>query len=310
MSADAAQEQEAAPRRRRRRWLVPAAVVVLVVLLAAGTGVYLGTRPTPTSPVPGLQGRTVAQARTALDRLHLQIIVAGTTYDASGAAGTVVSQQPTGGRLAHGKTVSVVVSKGPQPVAVPTLTGKTQTDAQGIITALGLKVGPVTQATSMIVPAGSVISADPAGGTLLPGRSVALVVSTGKPTVVVPTLSGPDVLSFAAAQAALQGLGLTATESDQYSTTVDAGQVIVTSPAPGATVTVGTVVTVEISKGPHLVAVPDVADNSVTTASQILAAAGFSVSGVTGNPTATVTGSDPTAGTMALYGSAVQLSTS
>jgi serine/threonine protein kinase/beta-lactam-binding protein with PASTA domain len=307
---DGPQEQEAAPRNRRRRWSVLAAVVALVVLLAAGTGVYLGTRPTPTNPVPGLQGRTVAQARTALARLHLQLTVAGTTYDATGAAGTVLSQQPTGGRLAHGRTVSVVVSKGPQPVAVPALAGKTQTDAQGIITALGLTVGQVTQATSMTVPAGSVISAAPAGGTLLPGRPVALVVSTGKPTVAVPTLSGADVLSFAAAQAALQGLGLTATESDQYSTTVGAGQVIVTSPAPGVTVTVGTAVTVEISKGPHLVAVPDVASNSVTTASQLLAAAGFSVSGVTGNPTATVTGSDPAAGTMALYGSAVQLSTS
>jgi beta-lactam-binding protein with PASTA domain len=308
--ADRAAEQDGVDRPGRRRWVVLAAVVVVVALLAAGTGVYLGTRPTPTSPVPALHGRTVAQARAALRRLHLQLTVAGSTYAATGAAGTVLSQQPTGGRLAHGKTISVVVSKGPQPIAVPTLANKTESDAEGIITALGLTVGKVTPATSLTVPAGSVISADPAGGTLLPGRPVALVVSTGKPTVAVPTLSGADVLSFAAAQAALQGLGLTAVESDQYSTSVQAGEVIVTDPAPGATVTVGTAITVDISKGPHLVAVPDVADNSVTTASQLLASAGFSVSGVTGNPTATVTGSDPVAGTMALYGSAVQLSTS
>jgi serine/threonine protein kinase/beta-lactam-binding protein with PASTA domain len=308
--ADRAAEHDGVDRPGRRRWVVLAAVVVVVALLAAGTGVYLGTRPTPTSPVPALHGRTVAQARAALRRLHLQLTVAGSTYAATGAAGTVLSQQPTGGRLAHGKTISVVVSKGPQPIAVPTLANKTESDAEGIITALGLTVGKVTPATSLTVPAGSVISADPAGGTLLPGRPVALVVSTGKPTVAVPTLSGADVLSFAAAQAALQGLGLTAVESDQYSTSVQAGEVIVTDPAPGATVTVGTAITVDISKGPHLVAVPDVADNSVTTASQLLASAGFSVSGVTGNPTATVTGSDPVAGTMALYGSAVQLSTS
>ena len=63
-----------------------------------------------------------------------------------------------------------------------------------------------------------------------------------------------------------------------------------TVPPPGTVVIVGTQVTVEISLGPHLVAVPNVATESVGAASQQLQNDGFQVSGVTGNPIATVTG--------------------
>jgi serine/threonine-protein kinase len=300
-------------RTRRSRWRRVLLALVVVIALAGGAAggyvAYESTRPAPKILVPVVSGRTVAAARAALLRLHLTLAVAGETYSSTGAPGTILSQVPGGGRLPRGGVVSVVVSRGPQPVKVPALGGKTEAEAKGVISAVGLRVGAVTKATSLTVPAGSVISEHPDGGTLLPGQSVELVVSTGKPMVAVPALSGANALSYAAAQAALSAVGLTATEVDSYDNIVGVGQVIGTNPGPGTSVVVGTSVIVEISKGPHLVAVPNVAQNSVTTASQMLAAAGFSVSGVTGNPTATVTGSVPSAGTSELYGSSVQLVT-
>jgi hypothetical protein len=52
-----------------------------------------------------------------------------------------------------------------------------------------------------------------------------------------------------------------------------------------------------------------VAGDSVGAASQTLAAAGFQISGVTGNPIATVTSTWPAAGTWAHYGAAIQIVT-
>jgi beta-lactam-binding protein with PASTA domain len=297
---------------RRRRWprRLLFAVLALLLLAGAGGGAYalvLDRKP-PLRPVPSLVGQTQAAATATLQTLHLRLAVTGGAYSSRYGAGRVISQTPSVGRVRQGSVIDVVVSQGPQPVAVPTLATDSVTEAEQILTSLGLKY-TVTQPTSMSVPAGIVISSTPDSGTLVPGQSVALVVSAGKPQVAVPTLAGAQAASFQAASAALSSVGLSATESDQYSDSIPAGHVIGTDPAPGQKVDVGTQVTVQISKGPHLVAVPNVDSMSVGAAAQQLQAAGLSVSGVTGNPLGTVVRTQPAAGTQVRYGSAVQLYT-
>jgi serine/threonine-protein kinase len=202
------------------------------------------------------------------------------------------------------------LSLGPQPIKVPTnLAGLHQADAEAVLQTLGLKAGTVTHATSMTVRAGDVISSSPNSGTLLPGQSVDLVVSTGKPTVAVPALTGPSAASFAAAQSALQAVGLTGVESDQFSDTVPKGQVIGTQPPGGTSLTVGSQVTIVVSKGPDLVAVPQVQGQTVPQATQTLNAAGFAVTVSNASSNATVKSTNPPAGTMAPRGSNVTLNT-
>ncbi|HEX4863678.1 MAG TPA: PASTA domain-containing protein, partial [Acidimicrobiales bacterium] len=212
------------------------------------------------------------------------------------------------GRLSEGSTISVLLSLGPQPVKVPTgLAGLHEADASAVLQALGLKVGSVTQATSLTVSAGDVISSNPNSGTLLPGQAVDLTVSTGKPMVAIPAISGANAQSFAAAQSALQAVGLAAVESDQFSDTVAKGQVIGTQPPGGTSVTVGTQVTVLVSKGPDLVAIPSVTGDSIPQATQVLNAAGFAVSVNNASSNATARGTNPAAGTMAPRGSNVTI---
>lgn len=98
-------------------------------------------------------------------------------------------------------------------------------------------------------------------------------------------------------------------EHDDYSDSVPRGQVIGTDPPGGTTVPVGSKVTVTVSKGPHLVAVPNVVQDSVGAASQALASFGFQVSGVTGNPIYAVIGTSPPSGALVHYGSPVQILT-
>jgi Neuraminidase (sialidase) len=81
--------------------------------------------------------------------------------------------------------VSLVVSKGPDAVnvTVPNVVNQTQAAAQSAITGAGLTVGAVTQQFSSTVPAGQVISQNPAAGaSVASGAAVSLVVSKGPET--------------------------------------------------------------------------------------------------------------------------------
>ncbi len=297
-------------RRRRWRWVALAAAVVILLGGAAAIVVAATRVLTPSHPVPHLIGVPESVADQQLRLLHLHLVVTGRAYDPHAKAGTVISQQPpAGSKLKEGSAVAVGISRGPQPIPVPSLSGLSLSAADSLLKYLGLKPGPVAYQPSTTVAASYVISSSPAHGTLLPGQQVAMVVSSGLPRVAVPVLSGPNASSFAAAQAALAAVHLTASESTQYSDTVAKGEVIGTVPPSGTVVVVGTQVTVAISLGPHLVAVPSVATESVGAASQQLENDGFQVSGVTGNPIATVTGTSPAAGTYAHIGSAVQIIT-
>nr|MDQ2729712.1 PASTA domain-containing protein [Actinomycetota bacterium] len=292
------------PRRRRRAIVVAVAIVVVAAL-----GIALAVRPRPTHPVPSLQGDSQIVARQALHPLHVGLRIGSQAYDPTASAGTVINQRPASGRVGEGSSVTVTLSKGRRPVSVPAVVGRSLADATTALTAADLKVGAVTPAPSMTVPKGYVISARPDHGTLVPGRSVDLVVSSGKPTVPVPSLSGTSAGSFSGAQATLTAVGLASTESQAFSDTVPAGEVIGTDPGAGFPAPIGNTVVVDVSKGPDLVTVPPVGGTTVAAASAALSGAGFSVSGVTGNPTAPASGTTPAAGTRAHRGAAVQILT-
>ncbi|HET9072284.1 MAG TPA: protein kinase [Acidimicrobiales bacterium] len=299
-----------APAGRRRGRVVALVLVAVLVLAGAGAGAWALTRKPPLEAIPALHGDTVQTARAALHARHLQLAVAGRAYDATVPKGAVISQVPAGGHFRRGATVAVTISRGPQPVAIPSVQGVTLAQAEKLLRGNGLTVGAVRKQTSLTVPAGSVITSSPAGGTALPGKAVALVESTGKPSVTVPLLKWPQDSSWQQASAALSAAHLHPVESLVYNNKVSAGLVVYTSPAPNAVVRWGAPVTVLVSRGPHLVTLPtDLAGQSVAAATSELQAIGVGVSGVRGNPTAPVTGSVPALGSAVLYGGSVQLVT-
>ena len=94
----------------------------------------------------------------------------------------VVSQSPEGGeQAAHGSTVKLVVSKGPEEtnVVVPTVVGKTLEQAKSALEKEGLSLGNISYEKS-VVDKGTVIKQNIAGGETV-GRStpINLVVSNG-----------------------------------------------------------------------------------------------------------------------------------
>ena len=131
--------------------------------------------------VPDVVNQTQAAAEAAIVAASLLVGSVTTAQSDTVPAGSVISQNPVGGASAlPGTAVDLVVSLGASPVLVPDVVGLEQAAAESAITGLGLVVGAVTTAQSDTVPAGSVISQDPIGGTQVAlGAAVALVVSSG-----------------------------------------------------------------------------------------------------------------------------------
>lgn len=109
-------------------------------------------------------------------------------------------------------------------VAVPDTVGKTQANAESLITGAGLVVGDVTEEYSETVAIGHVISQDPVAGTSVePGSSVDLVVRLGPESVNLPNYIREKLDDSITA---VEALGFTvATPSEAYSIAIPKGRI-------------------------------------------------------------------------------------
>jgi eukaryotic-like serine/threonine-protein kinase len=141
--------------------------------------------------VPELVGSTQTEAKARLEENRLALGKATEAFDEKVPAGQIVSTSPKAGTpLKRGAAVTVVVSKGRQPIQVQDFTRKPADQAVAALTGAGLKVDATKQEFSTDVPKGSVISQTPATGTLFRGDQVVLVVSKGPEMVKVPGVQG------------------------------------------------------------------------------------------------------------------------
>jgi serine/threonine-protein kinase len=298
--------------RAGRTWVI-AGVALALVLLAAGLAVAFGTNVlTPSHPTPTLANLTVAQARTSLDKVHMHLAEGTPIKSITVGSGDIVSQNPKAGvSVKEGTTVTVVVSDGPPNVTVPSLAGMTCPQASNALTAAHFKSVCGPGAYNNNVQAG-VLDIWTIGSTQNPtkapyGSTITLVPSLGHEPATVPQI--PQTYTFAQAQAALQAVGLTATQNNQSSPTVPSGDVISTTPASGAQAPYGSAVTVNVSTGPPTTQVPNVQGDSVQQATAALQNAGLGVSGVSGDPSHNVVGTQPSVGSTVPTGSSIQLFT-
>lgn len=200
--------------------------------------------------VPDLQNQTLAAATTLLGNVGLALGSQTQETSATVPAGSVIRHSPVAGtEVAPGSSVNLVLSSGPPPGTVPNVVGLTQAAATTAITNASLALGAVTQQSSSSVAAGNVISQSVAPGQVLAaGSTVDLVVSSGPPTVAVPTATG---LTQAAATTAITGASLVVgTVTQEASTTVASGSVISQTPSAGTQVAVGSAVNLVVSSGP------------------------------------------------------------
>jgi eukaryotic-like serine/threonine-protein kinase len=290
-----------APKYDRRRILLTAAVAVMVLVVIGSTWWVTMGRYTD---APNLVNMTKAQAELYAQQHHFEIFYATAAYSDTAPKDSVIDQKPRAdGKIVKGGTLTLTLSLGPEQFPVPDLTGQELSAAQGTLDGLSLQLKQGKGQYSDTIPEGSIISTDPKAGTQLKrGDTVTVVVSQGKAPIEVPDLSGQNIND---ARSQLQGLGLDVNEkyvdSDQ-----PADQVVGQSPKAGTGASQNDTVTLNVSKGPPQVGIPDVQNQPCQQAQQTLQQAGLSPQ-VAGNPNAFAHGTNPPAGTQVPGQTPVQL---
>ena len=301
----------AAPRPRRpRRSRRGPLVLLLALLLVAGVGVaawWFGFA--RYTPMPGVLGMTETAAVDRLERAGLSAETGDPAYSETVRKGKVLGTDPDpGSRVLDGGTVTLVLSLGKERYDVPKLRGMSEDEAQDALARTNLGFGDSTERWHATVPAGVVITSDPAAATRLrPDTAVDLVVSKGPRPVDVRDFTGKDADQ---ARAWLERKELDVeVVGEEHSDTVPEGHVISQDPTEGNLYR-GDTVELVVSQGPELVEVPRVVAMGVDAATEKLEALGFTVE-VENDSNYIGVGfvfrSDPSAGSMAPKGSTITL---
>ncbi len=267
-----------------RRWFL-----ALLVVMAVGGGVlaWYNTRP-ETSVVPELAGLRQGAALNQLGPFEATIIEeASETVE----PGVVIRSEPAAGTtLENGSKITLVVSTGPAPRALPELVGLTLADATAQLGELGLVLIEAEPQFDEVVVPGVVLSwsvpAAPTlgvGATVTKGTTVQVVLSAGPAPRSVPPLAG---LTFEDATKVLQDLGLVIFRvPDEFDVNVPAGTVIRQDIPAGSAVERGAQVSVAVSKGQDVIVMPALAGLDYNTIVAALQGAGFVIGSVVGDTT-------------------------
>jgi serine/threonine-protein kinase len=270
--ADEVYEEEPAG---RRWWLWLLALLVVAGAIAAGI-LLLGSRTGGPAQVtvPNVVGADQAAAEARLSREgFVTRAVMQTSQDAP--KGEVTGTDPAPGEKADkGSTVRLTVSDGPGTASVPAVEGLSRSSARARLARAGFRVDERRE-SSDTVPAGKAIrTSPPDGSTLEKGRTVTLLLSTGKEQVQVPDVTGQ---TFEEASSALQNRGFQVSRKEQVTDNEDPGTVLSQNPAANATVVKGSTVTLTVAKQPQDVPVTDVTGETQRDAVQRLSKDGFQI---------------------------------
>jgi serine/threonine-protein kinase len=311
-----------ATKRKTRGWWL----VVLIVLLvggAAGAGWYFGSGPGSQVTIPeSIQSTTPEEARAILEDLGLVVSAElGETFDPVVAVNLVANTTPeVGSSVPNGAPVTLLVSKGPQPIAVPAFAGMTEQEARDAIEAAPFTlVEPIIKQFDGDIAAGLVIDVLGADETSILGvetygelQNVSLIISSGPlPDVACVTVDGASQI--------LAGVGLKSERGSEVFNDCEEGTVVAIDPERDGDGNArifreGDTATLIISRGPDLVQMPDVIGDNIAAAKSELESAGFVVTVDTviqqifwSFPPAQVTDQDPEGGTMIKRGSEVTI---
>jgi beta-lactam-binding protein with PASTA domain len=236
-------------------------------------------------------GMSAEQARTRLAADGIEFKRGRAVYSDEIKKDHVVSADPAPGeRVKKGQVITIVLSRGRQPIPVPDVTGKPLDEAKKALESNGFTAGDVTRAPSPTVPKDAVMRTDPkAGQKQSPDEPVAIVLSSG---VALPDLAGQP---GDAAANQLRSMGLNVKVEEQQDPSKPPGTVLSQNPPPGTAVSRGDEVTLFVNKkddcflpqvnpfcqnggnGQEMLQVPTTVGKSVDEAKAILEGAGFKV---------------------------------
>jgi beta-lactam-binding protein with PASTA domain/predicted Ser/Thr protein kinase len=268
---------EGPPRRSRSVWPW---LLVLLLLAAAAVAAWFAygkirdqldaNKPVAVPYVVGLREKL---ARQHITEKGLKVHVVNRPSQTF-ALGIVIGQDPGGGeKTAKGNAVTIRVSTGRPKVAVPDVTGKTQSDAVATLTAAHLKVSVAYVYSSKTT--NTVVAQDPRPPDKVFWNTVVHVnVSKGIKQITVPNVVNQP---YASARSTLLAAGLNVSKV-MVDSNAPANTVVQQAPNAGSQVGSGTTITLSVSKGEAATTpVPDVTNQDEPTAKALLTGSGFKV---------------------------------
>lgn len=295
---------------RPRRWIPLVAALGALLLFGAGAGWWFAFGPGARITIPEqVAGMSPDEARTFLtDRGLVVADQTGEAFSVDIPAGAVAETDPAiGEAVDKGSTVQLLISTGPQPIAIAFTRGMPRDQAETAVEqdftlkTIDDQFNPEVEKDALI----DAIAAD--GTTSLLG--VATYGEKQEITLVVSAGAVPDVANqpLEAAKSLLEGVGLVVDPNVQqdFSDDIPAGSVIGLAAYDGP-LRPGDAVVVVLSEGPAPVDVPDIVGMTWTEARDAILNAGLKfafarnvdrVLAESAPDEATVTSVDPDAGT-------------
>jgi len=190
------------------RMLLLALVLMTVALVSALTAMRLAIHGREVA-IPKLVGMSPLEAERAGAASGLLVMIERQFYSADIPEGRIMTQiPPPGTKVRRGWSIRAAQSLGPQRVAIPDVTGRSERVAELNIQRRGLSLGSVAHVNLLDAPLDQVISqSPPANASGVSAPKINLLISDGPepPIYVMPNLTGQPLGS---ATLALQDAGV------------------------------------------------------------------------------------------------------
>ncbi|WP_372408602.1 Stk1 family PASTA domain-containing Ser/Thr kinase [Streptomyces luteireticuli] len=287
--------------------LVVAGILVLVGAIFIGKSLFNEKGGGDEVTVPSLRGETLKSAQEQGNNVELKVVDSGKSINCDEPEGKVCDQDPKpGAKLQRNGEIKVSLSKGPAKIDVPNVMTLSYDDAKKQLEDAGFTVRRKTQETDKSDP-NTVIGQDPkVGAKANKGDEITLTVAVAPQTKAVPSVVGQK---YDDAKKQLEDNGFKVARRDVDSNE-EAGKVVAQNPQGDSSAAPKSQVTLDVSKGPQDVDVPQVMGMKLKDAKKTLTDAGFKVAVLAGpqDDKAIVTAAAPMGG-KAKKGSTVNLTT-
>ena len=242
-------------RRVKRNRII--ALLLLLSLIFGGYTAFNADRVT----VPSLAGMSQKEAAAVVAEIGLSAEIGEEIFSEDIPAGRVISSSPAGGgKIAKAGVVKLIISKGKERILIPNLIGQTPDIATQQLADLGLRVGEIFEVFSAQAEKGFIAKIEPlVGAEVKPNSLVNIFVSKGNEQVSLASYVG---LGGEQALSELTQAGFDVKPTYKFSDTVLTGLVISQTPASAPLVDKGSEITLDISKGPEFVFIPNVISKS------------------------------------------------
>lgn len=279
-------EEQPAPEEKPKKKKGKKRFIFLFLLLMLGIGGVVGYLMTSSAEIsiPQVQNMTEAEARTALKAARLTVDSKTSEVPSDTIKkGLVVKTNPEAGTMIKkSRSVRLFISSGTKKVTLKSYEGQTIDAATEELTEIGfLEKNIVSEKVNDdTVPVGQILSQSPKSGTKLDPKEdeVTFKVSNGPKKIKIGDYSQ---MTYEEARESLLQLGITLDQIkrvDEFSETVETGEVISQDPVSGTGLTSKDTITLKVSSGSEYATLNDLSGQDKTTAESTLTNLGLKYS--------------------------------